>query len=105
MFLKASRKFPFGSKGPTEVDETNGASKSAIAAEKKEIERYLGYLADGIPWMTKLQKNGVRYMLEKRRGRVLCADEMGVGKTLQALAAMNFYRHEWPVLLKTLQII
>lgn len=27
---------------------------------------------------------------------MLLADEMGVGKTLQSLAIMSVYRHEWP---------
>lgn len=37
------------------------------------------------------QREGVRFALE-RRGRVLLADEMGVGKTVQALAIASCYR-------------
>ncbi len=29
---------------------------------------------------------------------MLLADEMGVGKTIQSLAIMSIYRHEWPFL-------
>lgn len=36
------------------------------------------------------QAEGVRYGLE-RRGRVLIADEMGVGKTVQAMALASCY--------------
>jgi len=39
----------------------------------------------------------VRYAL-KRSGRCLVADEMGTGKTVQALGIMSCYREEWPVL-------
>ena len=37
------------------------------------------------------QAEGVRYGLA-RRGRMLLADEMGVGKTLQAIALASCYR-------------
>lgn len=40
----------------------------------------------------------VRYALA-REGRCLVADEMGTGKTLQALAIMSCYREDWPLLI------
>ena len=43
------------------------------------------------------QVEGVRFALH-RGGRALIADEMGVGKTLQALAVAAAYRPEWPAL-------
>ncbi|WIA10259.1 hypothetical protein OEZ85_010458 [Tetradesmus obliquus] len=43
------------------------------------------------------QRQGVAYGLA-RRGRVLIADEMGVGKTVQALALAACYQDEWPLL-------
>ncbi|MEW5314169.1 MAG: hypothetical protein WDW38_005685 [Sanguina aurantia] len=43
------------------------------------------------------QADGVRFGLE-RRGRVLIADEMGVGKTVQAMALASCYMEEWPLL-------
>ena len=43
------------------------------------------------------QVEGVRFALH-RGGRALIADEMGVGKTLQALAIAAAYRPEWPAL-------
>jgi SNF2 family DNA or RNA helicase len=46
---------------------------------------------------TRLQRDGVRFILSQK-GRCLIADEMGVGKTLQALLAMWFYRAEFPLL-------
>ena len=33
-----------------------------------------------------------------RHGRLLLADEMGVGKTIQSLAIVMMFRHEWPFL-------
>ncbi|CAM9154072.1 unnamed protein product, partial [Choristocarpus tenellus] len=44
------------------------------------------------------QKEGVLYGL-RRQGRCLIADEMGTGKTLQALAIMGCYREDWPLLI------
>jgi hypothetical protein len=43
------------------------------------------------------QVEGVKYGLA-HGGRMLLADEMGVGKTLQALALACCYRQEWPML-------
>lgn len=34
----------------------------------------------------------------RHHGRLLLADEMGVGKTIQSLAIISVYRHEWPFL-------
>lgn len=44
------------------------------------------------------QAAGVRYALD-RGGRALIADEMGVGKTVQALAVAAAFRSEWPLLI------
>lgn len=34
----------------------------------------------------------------RKGGRMLLADEMGVGKTVQAIALAACYRREWPLL-------
>ena len=47
--------------------------------------------------MLPFQRDGVAFAL-RRGGRCLLGDEMGVGKTLQALAAAAAYRSEWPLL-------
>ena len=43
------------------------------------------------------QRQGVAFAL-RAKGRAFICDEMGVGKTLQALAAVAAYRAEWPAL-------
>ena len=43
------------------------------------------------------QKEGIRYVLQ-RKGRALIADEMGVGKTVQAIALAGCFADKWPVL-------
>lgn len=43
------------------------------------------------------QLKGVEFVLE-RHGRALIGDEMGVGKTIQAIAAASAYIEEWPLL-------
>ena len=44
------------------------------------------------------QKQGIEFGL-KHKGRVLIGDEMGVGKTIQALCLANIYRKSWPLLI------
>lgn len=44
------------------------------------------------------QKKGVEFGLS-RFGRVLLGDEMGVGKTIQALAICYIYKQDWPLLI------
>jgi SWI/SNF-related matrix-associated actin-dependent regulator 1 of chromatin subfamily A len=44
------------------------------------------------------QKEGIEYAINKH-GRMLIADEMGVGKTIQAIGISYIYKAEWPVLI------
>lgn len=43
------------------------------------------------------QKEGIKFAIE-RRGRILLADEMGVGKTIQAICICLVFKDNWPVL-------
>ena len=44
------------------------------------------------------QKEGVKFVV-RRNGRALIGDEMGCGKTLQAIAVLQHYRRFWPALI------
>lgn len=44
------------------------------------------------------QKEGIKFGV-KHFGRVLIGDEMGVGKTIQALGIAFLYHSEWPLLI------
>ena len=44
------------------------------------------------------QKEGIKFGLE-RKGRILLADEMGVGKTVQALGISLLFKEDWPILI------
>ena len=44
------------------------------------------------------QKEGVAFGLNKC-GRLLLGDEMGVGKTIQAIALCSLYKENWPALI------
>ena len=46
------------------------------------------------------QKEGVAFGLTKF-GRMLLGDEMGVGKTIQAIGIAYIYRADWPMLIVT----
>lgn len=44
------------------------------------------------------QREGIQMALN-RRGRILLADDMGLGKSIQALGIASYYRLEWPLLI------
>ena len=44
------------------------------------------------------QKDGISFGIE-RKGRILLADEMGVGKSIQAIGISLLYKENWPVLI------
>jgi SNF2 family DNA or RNA helicase len=44
------------------------------------------------------QKDGVKFAIENY-GRFILGDEMGVGKTIQALAICCVYKEDWPVII------
>jgi len=50
--------------------------------------------------MYSFQREGVEFGLQKY-GRMLLGDEMGVGKTIQAIAIAYLFKHNWPLLVIT----
>jgi len=44
------------------------------------------------------QKEGIEFGISKH-GRFLLGDEMGVGKTIQAIGISYLYRDDWPLLI------
>lgn len=81
--------------------------KFRIQGSKKEIE--INYqdekkrlILDLPPYMYlnlyNFQKDGIQFGI-KKNCRFLLADEMGVGKTIQAIGLISIYRNEWPVLI------
>lgn len=44
------------------------------------------------------QKEGIKFGINKF-GRFLLGDEMGVGKTIQAIGVSYLYRQEWPLII------
>jgi len=44
------------------------------------------------------QKDGIKFAI-KNKARILLADEMGVGKTIQSVCIAALYREDWPVLI------
>ena len=64
-----------------------------------EVDRlYAKIPADVRDAMFPFQREGVRFAL-RRGGRCLIGDQMGLGKTVQAIAVAACYREEWPVLI------
>ena len=44
------------------------------------------------------QKDGVKFCIQNK-ARLIIGDEMGIGKTIQALALVKLYKNDWPVLI------
>lgn len=72
---------------------------SGFFATPGEVERRFALLPRRVmKALFDFQKEGVRFAL-RRQGRCFIGDEMGTGKTLQALAVMVCYKTEWPLLI------
>jgi SNF2 family DNA or RNA helicase len=85
--------------------------KFQLKYEKKTLKLKINYDADEVAAKIKdfipiqllekmydFQKTGIEFGLRKH-GRCLIADEMGVGKTIQALGLICCYPSDWPVLI------
>ena len=65
----------------------------------KDVSKSIDDLPDCLKQVLyKFQIEGVAFAL-KQCGRVLLGDEMGVGKTIQAIAMCSLYKENWPVLI------
>ena len=49
-------------------------------------------------YLYQFQKDGINFGIE-RKGRILLADEMGVGKSIQAIGISLLFKEDWPVLI------
>lgn len=62
-------------------------------------DRSISILPEGLSNnLYEFQKKGIEFGV-KRFGRILLGDEMGVGKTLQAIGIMYMYRTDWPLII------
>ena len=84
---------------------THNGSASLAAdppVDPAELARALSVVATRAPRLhaalLPFQREGVAFAL-KHEGRALIAHDMGLGKTLQALACLAHYAHEWPALI------
>ena len=90
--------------GPAAAGRLSAAASATAAAEdeSESNEESVESLFAKIPLplaasLLPFQREGVAFAL-RAGGRALNCDEMGVGKTLQAVAAVAAYRDEWPAL-------
>lgn len=82
-----------------EISITSLKPYSNISIKYNSIETNID--AESLPFYKRLfdfQKESVTFGI-KHHGRMLLADEMGVGKTIQSLALAYIYKHEWPLLI------
>ena len=72
--------------------------KKYISKLSKPVDMKLNIEASLYDTLLPFQIEGVNFVV-KRHGRALIGDEMGVGKTIQAIALLQHYRKHWPALI------
>lgn len=82
------------------VDEKGKSKKLKIHHDFSED---LPFSFDSLPSKLRnnlfdFQKTGIQFGIE-RKGRVLIADEMGIGKTIQAIGIAYHFKSDWPLLI------
>lgn len=74
-------------------------SASEIARRRSTTGFDLGCIEEAIrTQLFPFQREGIQMALA-RGGRVILADDMGLGKSIQALGVASYYRREWPLLI------
>ena len=85
--------------GVLDMAQDNILQISPPEHEGSLINRVLDQLPEKmVKCMFEFQKVGVQFGISKF-GRVLLGDEMGVGKTIQALGVSYAFKHDWPLLI------
>jgi superfamily II DNA or RNA helicase len=74
-----------------------GSERKKRSTEDEIEKRFMSIPKPFRSALLPFQIEGVRYAIS-RMGRCLIADEMGVGKTVQAIALSLCYRDKWPLL-------
>ena len=83
----------------TSTKNNKKVTKSITLDFSKDIPKSINSLPNNfLQCLYEFQKEGIKFGLE-RKGRILLADEMGVGKTVQALGIALLYKEEWPILI------
>ena len=83
----------------TSTKNNKKTTKTITLDFSKDIIKSIDSLPDNfLQCLYDFQKDGIKFGLE-RKGRILLADEMGVGKTVQAIGIALLYKEEWPVLI------
>lgn len=86
-------------RGHENGEENNCDGHENMTPLERAVERAYARVPESLRTrMFPFQIEGVKYGLS-RGGRVLIGDQMGLGKTVQALALISCYREEWPCLI------
>jgi SWI/SNF-related matrix-associated actin-dependent regulator 1 of chromatin subfamily A len=83
----------------TTIKSNNKKSTVQISIDfTKDENKTIDSLPTGIlSTLYQFQKDGISFGIQ-RKGRILLADEMGVGKSIQAIGISLLYKENWPVL-------
>jgi SWI/SNF-related matrix-associated actin-dependent regulator 1 of chromatin subfamily A len=77
---------------------SNDIEKIQIDYSKDRIHSIFELPSSMLTNLYEFQKVGIEFGI-KKKGRMLLADEMGVGKTIQAIGISGVFKENWPVLI------
>ena len=90
-----------GTSGSSAAETDRSTTTNEAAVDPAEMDAVLATVSARAPRLAAallpFQREGVAFVIGKA-GRALVAHDMGLGKTLQAIAAMVHYAQEWPCL-------
>ncbi|KAK9866883.1 hypothetical protein WJX84_007577 [Apatococcus fuscideae] len=88
------------------IDTNDMTTEEAEDGRQDEVQQRMRTCLEPHPWsrLRQFQQEGVEGCL-RRGGRCLLADEMGCGKTVQAIAVAACYTEHWPLLIITPSIM
>ena len=85
-------------KSITNVNNKKSSVQISLDFTKDEIKNIDSLPSNFLSVLYQFQKDGINFGIE-RKGRILLADEMGVGKSIQAIGISLLFKENWPVLI------
>lgn len=85
-------------KSITNINNKKSSVQISLDFTKDEIKNIDSLPNNFLSVLYQFQKDGINFGIE-RKGRILLADEMGVGKSIQAIGISLLFKENWPVLI------
>ena len=85
-------------KSITNINNKKSSVQISLDFTKDEIKNIDSLPNNFLSVLYQFQKDGINFGIE-RKGRILLADEMGVGKSIPAIGISLLFKENWPVLI------